>query len=76
MDSQRKNTDEYKRAFLRKSKELYSEFIIEYNDLVSKYFTPDKVEKAFDQMSLDLSVDEKVFNKFKVDVRNELKQIE
>ena len=35
-----------------------------------------KIQNAFSQMSLDLTVDEKTFKKFKIDARNELKEIE
>ena len=75
-ESKGKNTNDYKNAFLKKSKDLYHEYIDEYNNLVSKYFTQEKIENAFSQMSLDLTVDEKTFKKFKIDARNELKEIE
>jgi len=75
-ESKGKNTTDYRNAFLKKTKELYHEYINEYNILVSKYFTEEKVENAFDQMSLDLTVDEKKFEKFKTDARNELMKIE
>lgn len=75
-ESKGKNTNDYKCAFQKKSKELYSEYIDEYNALASKYFAVEKVERAFNKMSLYLTVDKKVFEKFRVDALNELKQIE
>jgi hypothetical protein len=75
-ESKGENTTDYKNAFLKKTKELYNEYINEYNILVSKYFTEEKIENAFNQMSLDLNVDEKTFEKFKTDARNELMKIE
>lgn len=75
-ESKGENTDEYKIVFLKKSKELYSDFIEEYNKLASHYFSPEKIDDAFEQMKSNLKVDEKVFNKFKNDARNELKKIE
>ena len=74
-ESKGKNTNDYKSAFQKKSKELYSEYIDEYNALASKYFAEEKIESAFSKMSLDLTVDKKVFEKFRVDALNELKQI-
>jgi len=75
-ESKGENTTDYKNAFLKKTKELYHEYINEYNILVLKYFTEEKIENAFNQMSLDLTVDEKTFEKFKTDARNELMKIE
>ena len=75
-ESKGKNTDDYKNAFLKKAKELYPEYINEYNILVSKYFTQEKIENAFRQMNLNLAIDKKAFEKFKLDVRNELSEIE
>jgi hypothetical protein len=43
--------------------------------LVSKYFTKEKIENAFNQMNLNLTVDEKTFEKFKTDARSELMEI-
>jgi len=74
-ESKGKNTNDYKNAFLKKSKELYHEYIDEYNILASKYFALEKLENAFSQMSANLNVDEKTFKKFKLDARNELKEI-
>ncbi len=75
-ESKGENTDEYKKAFIQKSKELYSKYIDEYNVLASKYFTNEKLEEAFNKMNIDSEIDEKVFNKFKDDARIELKIIE
>tara|TARA_B100000795_G_scaffold204310_1_gene157903 strand:- start:305 stop:988 length:684 start_codon:yes stop_codon:yes gene_type:complete len=75
-ESKGKNTDDYKTAFLKKSKGLYLEFINEYNTIVAKYFTDEMIDNAFKQMSLNLTVDEKTFEKFKSDARNELRRIE
>ena len=75
-ESKGKNTDDYKNAFLKKAKELYPEYINEYNILVSKYFTQEKIENAFRQMNLNLAIDEKAFEKFKLDAKNELREIE
>jgi hypothetical protein len=69
------NTTIYKNAFLKKTKGLYHEYINEYNILVSKYFTKEKIENAFNQMNLNLTVDEKTFEKFKTDARSELMEI-
>ena len=74
-ESKGKNTNDYKNAFLKKSKELYHEYIDEYNILASKYFAQEKLENAFSQMSENLNVDEKTFKKFKLDARNELKEL-
>jgi hypothetical protein len=41
-ESKGKNANDYKNAFLKKSKDLYHEYIDEYNNLVSKYFTQKK----------------------------------
>jgi hypothetical protein len=58
-------------------KGTHRSFTIEFNNnLVSKYFTQEKIENAFSQMSLNLTVDEKTFKKFKINARNELKEIE
>ncbi|WP_151901383.1 hypothetical protein [Sulfurimonas hydrogeniphila] len=75
-ESKGENTEEYKIAFIKKSKELYSEFIDEYNSLALKYFSEDKLEKAFDIMENSLDIDKTTFNKFKIDAKNELKPIE
>jgi len=75
-ESKGKNTDDYKKAFIEKAKNLYSQYIDEYNGFVSKYFTNEKLEKAFNKMNFDSKIDEKTFNKFKVDAINELKMIE
>jgi hypothetical protein len=75
-ESKGKNTDEYKKAFLKKTKNLYLPYIIEYNKLASKYFTNEKLEEAFNKMNIDNKITKKVFNKFKEDARNELKLIE
>lgn len=74
-ESKGENTEEYKIAFIKKSKELYSEFIDEYNTLALKYFSEDKLEKAFDIMKNNLDIDKTVFDKFKIDAKNELQPI-
>ena len=75
-ESKGENTNNYKAAFIRKSKDLYVDFIKDYNELATKYFTNEKIEKAFKEMNINSKFDEKTFNKFKVDARNELKMIE
>ncbi|WP_264524176.1 hypothetical protein [Flavobacterium sp. N502536] len=75
-ESKGKNTEEYKTAFLKKSKEKYAEFIEEYNVLVDQYFSPEKIDSAFNQMKSKSKVSQKAFKKFKNDARNELKKIE
>jgi len=75
-ESKGENTIKYKKAFLHKSKELYSEYISEYNQLVYRYFSIDKLEKAFNLMSTNLDTSQKIFKKFKVDAVNELKPID
>ena len=75
-ESKGENSDKYKKAFINKSKELYSDYIVDYNKLVSKYFSSKKLELAFNKMSLDSSIDERKFSRFKMDVKNELKPIE
>ena len=75
-ESKGENKDEYKTAFLKKSKDKYAEFIKEYNALASQYFSAEKIDNAFDQMESNLKVSITVFNKFKNDARNELKKIE
>ena len=74
-ESKGENTDKYKSTFLNKSKEMYSEYIIEYNQMVSIYFSTDKLEKAFERMNSTSNVDDKVFKKFKIDAINELKPL-
>ena len=69
-------SEEYKKVFLTKTKEMYSDFIKEYNDLASHYFSPEKIDNAFEKMESNLTVDKKIFDKFKDDARNELKKIE
>lgn len=69
------NTERYHEAFIKKSKELYSDYIIEYNNLVEKYFSQEKLENAFKQMNLNSEIDQKTFNKFKVDAKKELTPI-
>ncbi|MBJ2174394.1 hypothetical protein JBL43_09110 [Aureibaculum sp. A20] len=76
-ESRGENTNKYKKAFLEKSSKMYSEYIYEYNQFVKKYFLNDNLEKAFIQMSINNSnMNEKTFNKFKIDAINELKPIE
>ena len=75
-ESKGENTEEYKIAFIKKAKELYSEFIDEYNSLALKYFSEDKLEKAFEIMENSLDIDKTTFNKFKIDAKNELNPIE
>ncbi len=70
------NPQKYKDSFISKSKELYSMFIEEYNELSSKYFSPGKIEEAFKQMNTHLIIDEKRYQRFKNDAINELKPIE
>jgi hypothetical protein len=75
-ESKGKNTDEYKKAFIKKAKELYSKYIEEYNNIASECFTKERLDNAFCHMNIDPGIDEKTFNKFKVDAQNELKVIE
>jgi hypothetical protein len=65
----------YKNAFQKKCREYFSQYITEYNVLAEKYFSEEKIEKAFYEMKLKLSVDEKVFERFKLDASEELKKI-
>jgi len=74
-ESKGENTNQYQKTFINKSKQLYSEYIYEYNELVSKYFTEEKIENAFNQMELNLNINEKTFKKFKDDAKNELSKI-
>lgn len=78
-ESKGKNTEQYQTVFLKKSKELYAEFIKEYNTLAFKYFSEDKLENAFLILKKNLEnekiFNEKIFNKFKIDAKEELKQI-
>lgn len=73
-ESKGSDISDYKEAFIKKCKLMYSDYIDEYNLLASKYFSRDKLEKALKEMnSLDLS--EKDFDKFKKDVFAELSGI-
>ena len=75
-ESKGTNTQQYKKAFIDQCKELYSEYINEYNELALKYFTDEKIESAFKKMELSFSRDMKYFQKFKIDVKKELSIIE
>tara|TARA_B100000963_G_C22613889_1_gene666303 strand:+ start:1019 stop:1204 length:186 start_codon:yes stop_codon:yes gene_type:complete len=44
-------------------------------DLSEKYLSDEKIEKSFYKMKLKLSVEEKVFERFKLDASEELKKI-
>ena len=68
-------SNEYKSVFQKKCKEYFSQYITEYNVLAAKYFGEEKIEKAFYEMKLKSSVNEKVFEKFKLDAVEELKKI-
>ena len=48
--------NEYKNAFQKKCREYFSEYITEYNVLAEKYFSEEKIEKAFNEMKLKLLV--------------------
>ena len=65
----------YKKTKQKKCREYFSQYISEYNVLASKYFSDEKIEKAFFEMKLKLSVKEKTFEKFKLDATEELKKI-
>ena len=68
-------SNEYKNAFQKKCREYFSDYITEYNVLAAKYFSEEKIEKGFYEMKLKLSVNEKVFDRFKMDAIEELKKI-
>ncbi len=75
-ESKGDNTEKYKIAFIKKAKELYSEFISEYNSLALKYFSEENLNKAFEKiLENEPNIDKKVFNKFKIDAINELQLI-
>lgn len=73
-ESKGTNTDNYKKTFLTKSKKLYSNLITEYNQLAKKYFSEEKLEKAFNEIELK-GYTKKEFEKFKEDARKELQII-
>jgi len=75
-ESKGTNTQQYKKAFINQCKELYSEYINQYNELALKYFTDEKIESALKKMELSFSGDMKYFQKFKIDVKKELSIIE
>ena len=76
-ESKGDNTEKYKLAFIKKAKELYSEFIDEYNLLALEYFSEEKINKAFNEiLANEPNLDKKVFDKFKLDALNELQPIE
>ena len=67
-------TEAYHMAFLTRSRELYSEFITEYNELADYYFSTDRVQAALREMETR-HADSRIFNKFKADVPTELGRI-
>ena len=52
-ESKGENTNQYQKAFVNKFKQLYSEYIHEYNELVSKYFTEEKIKKELKESPND-----------------------
>jgi hypothetical protein len=65
----------YKTVFRSKAKLLYADYIEEYNDLASFYFSPEKVNNALDQIGETIHIDQKAFEKFAIDVKKELSLI-
>ncbi len=75
-ESKGENTNRYKEAFIIKSKELFQDYISEYNELAEKYFNKENVESALNLIKNTSDIDAKTFEKFKIDAFNELKKIE
>lgn len=69
-------SDRFQFAFLEKAKQLYPDYISQYNKLAKSYFSPSKLESAFNKIRFETEIDEKTFHKFIKDATNELKIIE
>ncbi|MDA9129308.1 hypothetical protein N9J72_02420 [Candidatus Gracilibacteria bacterium] len=64
----------YQREFQKKARELYKDFIEEYNILVEKYFSNIKIDLALSKME-KIHHENKLFNRFASDARKELTKI-
>lgn len=75
-ESKGEYTDLYKAAFLDKAKDLYADYIKEYNNFTMLYFSDDKLNDAFEIMKIKSNVDSKSFDKFIADAKRELSTID
>lgn len=74
-ESRWENTKLYRVAFEKKAIEIYSDFIQDYNSLAKKYFSEDKLNKAFAILEEKYPKDV-LLERFKQDARNELSKID
>jgi hypothetical protein len=69
-------TQRYRESFLKKVKDLYKDYIKDYNELASKYFSDEELNKALAEIKKSEKIEERVFNRFRRSVRQELETIE